>query len=149
LRCKGLQQLDDLRSECTAFTPVHRQRAKQTVLAQQWNRQHGAIAAPDQRLSQVRRVARVVDNVADLDRLSSHRKSAQSTFVLSDGHAPQRFDELERQPVGRAQVELLARFVVFPDRSPVHARELGCAGHDSGEHGLEVQSRTDRLSDLT
>ena len=57
-------------------------------------------------------------------------------------------DQLIGQPVGRAQVELLARLVVLPDRSAVHAGKLDGAGDDGGKHRLQIERRAYCLPDL-
>ena len=83
------------------------------------------------------------------DRLAGHREPPQRALALPDGRGPQRVDQLIGQPVGRVQVELLARFVVLVDRSAVHAGKLRSRGTTIvREHGLQIERRADRLPDL-
>ena len=50
--------------------------------------------------------------------------------------------------IGGAQQELFGRFVVFVNRPTVGAAQLDGMGNDSGQHGFEIQSRADRLTDF-
>ena len=51
--------------------------------------------------------------------------------------------------VARAEAELLARLVVFPDGAAGGARELIGAGDDGLQHRLEIERRADGAADIT
>ena len=50
--------------------------------------------------------------------------------------------------IGGAQQKLFGRLVVFVNRPAVGAAQLDRVGNDARQHGFEIQSRADRLTDF-
>ena len=50
--------------------------------------------------------------------------------------------------IGGAKMELFGGLVVFVDRPTVGAAQLDGVGDDARQHGLQIQSRADRLTDF-
>src|ERR1700683_432058 len=69
-------------------------------------------------------------------------------IVDTDMLLGQRADQLLVHAVGSAQSKLSRALVVAVDRASLSAGNLYRLGDDSGEHGLQVERRVDRLRDL-
>ena len=50
--------------------------------------------------------------------------------------------------IGGAQEKLFRRLVVFVNRPAVGAAQLDRVGNDARQHGFEIESRADRLTDF-
>ena len=71
-----------------------------------------------------------VGDVGDLHGLAGDGHAASAPSPLRIGVARSASTSSSGRPVGRVQVELLARLVVLVDRAAVHAGQLGGARDD-------------------
>ena len=148
LRRERLHELDHLGREAAGAAAVDGERAQELVLAEKRHRQHRTIAAANEDVAQPARIAPLVRDVRDLDRLAGDREPPEHALALADGRRPERVDQLVGQPVRRVQLEFLARVVVLPDRSAVQSGELGRARDDRRQHDLQIEGRADGPADL-
>ena len=87
-------------------------------------------------------------DVRQLDRLVHLRELSGRAFAFADRRGEHRFDDRGLKTLGGARHEDLALLVVLVDHARVGARQLRRPCDDCGEHGLEIQRRTDGLADL-
>jgi hypothetical protein len=148
LRRERLQQLDRAGIELARLPAVDDEPAEQATFPQQRHREERPIAQPHQQVADTTAVFALVAYVRDHDRIAGRRQPAKRTLVACDRRGAQSLHQLVRQPVGRMQPELLPPFVELVDRSAFRGRQVVGPRHDGRKHRLQVEGRTDRLTDL-
>jgi hypothetical protein len=103
------------------------------VLVQQRNREHRAIANPDQHIL-ARALVTLVEDIGDLSRLTRDRHAADRAIALTNWHAANRVEQLLRLTVGSLKPEYFVRLVVLVDRPAVEPSELQRMRHDRLQH---------------
>src|SRR5262249_26991265 len=138
--------------ELTGSLTGHCEDSDNLVLAKEGHAEQGTMSGLDQLTPDRALIRPLGGDVGNLDRLPSFRDLRGPALPLGHPcHAP---DSLEPRSVAlagvmaHAQMEPFARFVVLPDRAARSSREFVRPQNDGLEHGLEIQRRAERASDL-
>ena len=99
-------------------------------------------------LAHARRVSALFEDIGDLDRFTARRRPAHHSVSQPRWIGAQRVDEFLFHMIGGAQEKLFRGLVVFVNRPAVGAAQLDRVGNDSRQHGFEIESGADRLTDF-
>ena len=132
--------------EPTRGPPPDDQRPDDALIAQERQREQGSESGSLEDLPHGEN-GHLVD-VRDLDRRPRRRRPADDRIVKAYRHLADRRHVLVGHAVGGAKPELLAGVVELVDRPGIGSGQLDRAGHDRGQHRLEIERGVDRLADL-
>ena len=96
----------------------------------------------------VRRVVRSSRISGDLNWFTVVSRPPDRALSQPDRVGAKRVNEFFFHLVAAPKMKLFRAFVVFVDRPAVGAAKLHSVGNNSRQHGFEVQSRADRLTDF-
>ena len=111
-------------------------------------REQRPVPEPDEGVPDAALVGSGLGNVGDLDWLAHLGCPPHESLALPKRRRPEGLDEIRVVVVGRAQLEMLGRLVVLVDRAAGIPDQLTGARDDRVEHRLDVECRTEGLTDL-
>src|SRR5262249_41346502 len=127
--------------------PENGESAEQPVLPHQGNGERRSIPGADEHLAGLKRLSAVAD-VGHLDRFPRAGELPRRALPLANRRRDEPSHDFFLEVLGCSRLEELTTLVVLVDHAGIGARQLRGSRDDRAEHGLKIQRRTDRLTDL-
>ena len=115
---EGPEEIDDLRRKLPGGLPDHDEAAEQAILADQRNREQGAVSGAARAHSRTRLSAARCQDVRHLDRLLRVREPSGRAFPFPDRRGEHRLDDLGLKLLGRARGTNTSRCSSYSKMTP-------------------------------
>src|SRR5262249_20444621 len=147
---EGLKQVHDFRRKVASLLPPHRQRTHNLVLAEKGNCQHGSIPEPCKHRPQPSTgVFPLILSIRNLHRCPNNRCSPGSALTDTYRRSAKSLHQSFFHTVTGPQEKPFRSLIILVDNTTTSSGELHGMTNNAVEHRLEIESRADRLTDLT